>query len=327
VSFYIPTSLCRFVITREEEKEMYSKLLVPLDGSRLSEGILPYARTIAKTLNVPVELLQVIDPDVISALSDPPAGRYVGAVGADMKRNSEDYLKSVAGSFLDTETINYSAEIGNPAGVIADRAAAHSGTLIAMATHGRSGAQQWFLGSVANKVLHAATKPLLLVWATEKSETSKEAPLNTVLVPLDGSSLAEHVLPHVAAIARNMNLEVVLMRVYSVVTQSFMEEGFVRDIGQISDSMKQEAKKYLDEKVKQLRAEELNRVSCLVLEGDSSGEIIDLARRTPNNLVAMCTHGRSGIGRWALGSVTDRVVRHSGDPVLIIRAPAAGSQS
>ena len=54
--------------------------------------------------------------------------------------------------------------------------------------------------------------------------------------------------------------------------------------------------------------------------GYGAEEIITLARKTPDNFVAMCTHGRSGVKRWVLGSLTDRVVRHSGDPVLIIRA-------
>ncbi len=287
---------------------MYSKLLVTLDGSRIAEGILPYARSLAKTFNVPVELLQVTDPDVISALSDPPMGRYVDAAEADMKRTSRDYLKSVAGSFLDSGTTNCSAEIGNPAEVIADRAAAHSGTLIAMATHGRSGAQRWFLGSVANKVLHAATNPLLLVRATDKSETSTEAPLKTVLVPLDGSPLAELVLPHIAAVTKSMKLEVVLLRVSVPVYPQLMK------------SIRQETKSYLEGKVQQLEAEGLDKISYVMLEGDAASEIIDMAQKTPDNLVAMCTHGRSGVGRWVLGSVTDRVVRYSSDPVLVIRS-------
>jgi len=62
----------------------------------------------------------------------------------------------------------------------------------------------------------------------------------------------------------------------------------------------------------------------LLLQGSSAGEIVDIARATLDNLVTMCTHGRSGIGRWVLGCVTDRVVRHSGDPVLVIRALAEG---
>ena len=82
-----------------------------------------------------------------------------------------------------------------------------------------------------------------------------------------------------------------------------------------------ECKKYLEEKVEQLQAAGISRVSYVLLNGDAATEIIDMARTTPANLVAMSTHGSSGIGRWLLGSVTDRVVRYSGDPVLVIRAP------
>ena len=299
---------------------IYSKLLVTLDGSQLAEGILPYARSLAKALHVPVELLQVTDPDVISSLSDPSVGQYHDTVEARMKRASRDYLESVAGSFRDSGTVKCAAEIGNPAEVIADRAAAHSGTLIAMATHGRSGVQRWLLGSVATKVLHAATNPLLLVRATKKSETGKESPLKTVLVPLDGSILAELVLPYVVALAKEMDLEVVLLRAYSVPAQWYMAEGFVPEFGSLTENIRQDARNYLEGKVLRLQGEGLTKVSCVLLESDAASEIIDMAQTTPDNLVAMCTHGRSGVGRWVLGSVTDRVVRHSGDPVLVIRS-------
>ncbi len=299
---------------------IYSKLLVTVDGSRLSEGILPYARSLAKALHIPVELLQVTDPDVISSLSDPSVGQYLDTVEADTKRASRDYLESVAGSFRDSGTVKCAAKIGNPAEVIADRAAAHSGTLIAMATHGRSGVQRWLLGSVATKVLHAATNPLLLVRATENSETGKESPLKTVLVPLDGSTLAELVLPYVVALAKETDLEVVLLRVYSVPTQVYMAEGFVHEFDSVTENIRQDARNYLEGKVLRLQGEGLTKVSYVLLEGDAASEIIDMAQKTPDNLVAMCTHGRSGVGRWIIGSVTDRVVRHSGEPVLVIRS-------
>jgi nucleotide-binding universal stress UspA family protein len=81
-----------------------------------------------------------------------------------------------------------------------------------------------------------------------------------------------------------------------------------------------DAREYLAEKVEDLRRKGIKNVSSVVGLGYGAGEIIKLARETPDNFVAMCTHGRSGIRRWVLGSVTERVVRHSGDPVLIIRA-------
>jgi nucleotide-binding universal stress UspA family protein len=299
---------------------MYTKILVPLDGSQLSEGILPYARSFAKSLKVPVELMQVIDPQTVPAISDPQVGRYVDAVEADMKRNIINYLKSIAGSFQHPSTVNRSVEIGNPAEIIVDKAAAHSGTLIAMATHGRSGIQRWLLGSVAYKVLHAATNPLLLMRATEKSETSNEAPLKKILVPLDGSSLAELVLPHVVALAKELNLEVVLLQAYSV--PAHMGVGFSPELDPARENVRQDARNYLEGKVWRLQGEGLSKVPYMLVEGDAATQIIDIARETPDNMLAMCTHGKSGIGRWVLGGVTDRVVCHSGDPVLVIRSSA-----
>jgi nucleotide-binding universal stress UspA family protein len=82
-----------------------------------------------------------------------------------------------------------------------------------------------------------------------------------------------------------------------------------------------ECKKYLEKKAEQLQAAGVEKVSYVPLNGDAAAEIIDMARTTPDTLVAMSTHGNSGVGRWLLGSVTDRVVRYSGDPVLVIRAP------
>ena len=72
-----------------------------------------------------------------------------------------------------------------------------------------------------------------------------------------------------------------------------------------------------------LLAQGIEKVSFTAVEGREPEEIIDLARRTTDNIVAMSTHGRSGIGRWVMGSVTDRVVCYCGDPVLVIRSASS----
>jgi nucleotide-binding universal stress UspA family protein len=90
-------------------------------------------------------------------------------------------------------------------------------------------------------------------------------------------------------------------------------------IGELGAKIKQEITDYLQGRVEELQAEGMEKVSFMAVEGRGPEEIIDVARRTPDNLVAMSTHGRSGIGRWVLGSVTDRVVSYGGDPVLVIR--------
>jgi nucleotide-binding universal stress UspA family protein len=299
---------------------MYRKILVPLDGSPVAEQVLPYARSLAKALALPVELLHAVEPETVALYSDPKHGRYVDVVEADLKQKGLQYLRNLEGSFPKTSKITCAAEIGKPADVIVARATAQPGTLIAMATHGRSGVQRWLLGSVAEKVLHMATNHLLLVRAANETKTD-EASLKTVVVPLDGSPVAEQVLHYVCDIAKKMDLEVLLLRVYAIPIMAYStEDYYTPNLDELLGEAKDEARRYLEQKVAELKGEGLRRVSSIFLEGESAQQIIDFARKTPDNFVAMCTHGRSGIGRLVLGSVTNRVVRHSGDPVLVVRA-------
>lgn len=292
---------------------MYSKILVPLDGSTLSEGILPYVHSLARVIRAPVELLRINDPA--------QARTHVPTVQVG------EYLEKIAASFAGITDVKLTVELGKPADMIVDRAAAQPDTLIAMATHGYSGAQRWLLGSVAEKVLHATTNHLLLV-RPAVGDTSGEARLKTVLVPLDGSELAEKVLPTVTNLAACLKLETVLVHVlirFYFGSPDALLPMFGANIPNQQELWTQasaEAKQYLSKKVEQLRVAGLPHVSSVLIEGSAEGAaagIIDLARKTSENLVALSTHGRSGIGRWMLGSVTERVVRHSTDPVLVIR--------
>ena len=298
---------------------MYEKLLVPLDGSKVAEQILPYARLLAGKLAVPVELVGVIDVAALAAHVSAGKTRYLDTLVAEEVRSSGEYLKGVAGSFS-AVSIKYTIERGKPEEVIIGKAAADKGTLIAMATHGRSGINRWLLGSVAEKVLRGATNPLLLVRAPEGAKTEGEGTLKSIIVPLDGSELAERVLPHVTALAKKMALKIVVVRAYRLrqIISSYYD--YIPDWEALEAESKGVAISYLDSKVRQLKSEGLVEMCPIVSEGEAAENIIDLAKEIANSLVAMCTHGRSGVQRWVLGSVTEKVARHSGGPILIIRA-------
>ena len=300
---------------------MYTKIVVALDGSELSEGILPYARSFAKTLEIPVELLHVVDPDHFLYSVFAHQGRYYDIMTAEKKR-SIDYLSKIATSFSDSTSVDCSVETGNPAEVIVDRAASHAGILIAMTTHGRSGIKRWLLGSVAQKVLHAAVSPLFLVRPTEATATRDTVAPKTLLVPLDGSSLAEKVFPYVVALAKKLSLEVLLFHVYHIPygVYSGGDGLYGIDFEELTASVRDEANDYLDKKITEMKKLGVEKISYTTKEGLGADEIISLGRKTPDNLIAMCSHGRSGVKRWVLGSVTETVVRHSGEPVLVIRA-------
>jgi nucleotide-binding universal stress UspA family protein len=269
--------------------------------------ILPYARFFADAYGIPVELLRIADPD-----ARPPFWP---------SETSGQYLKKIADqNFSGSATT--SAEVGAPATVIVDCAKGDPSCLIAMATHGISGARRWLLGSVTSKVVQTATNPLLLIRPTHTPDALRPVNMDQIFVPLDGSGLAEKTLPHACALTKRLNLEIQLLRVYSLPMNAYVVADGVIAQGpaQYREELAKQAQDYLDGKLAGLRAEGFERVVGIALEGDAATEIIDLASKAPNSLIAMSTHGRSGIGRWALGSVAEKIIQHAHNPVLLIRA-------
>jgi nucleotide-binding universal stress UspA family protein len=301
---------------------MYTRMLIPLDGSKTAENVLPYGRILARTFQIPVELMEVLDiAGMASHVAAEKAGR-LNTVVTEGERSSEQYLKKIASSFSGVN-VSCTVERGRPEDVIVEKAAADKTTLIAMATHGRSGMSRWLLGSITEKVLRAATNPLLLVRANEEALTEGEAVLRSIIVPLDGSELAESILPTAVKFARLLNVGMVLFRTYELPASAYYgRENYLPNYEELKNRVKEQAQDYLDKRIEAIQAEGVQRVSSVLIEGSGPNEIIDYARKTPNALITMCTHGRSGVKRWVLGSVTEKVVRHSGDPVLVMRGGA-----
>jgi nucleotide-binding universal stress UspA family protein len=202
-------------------------------------------------------------------------------------------------------------------------AAAEKDTLIMMATHGRSGLNRFFLGSATEKVLRATSSPLLVVRAKDGAVAGDEAIFKSLVVPLDGSELAESVMPSVVELAKQLDLEVILLRAYAVPYGAYTAgEGFYdpMNLEGFLARLREETIDYLKNKTAELKRRGIDRVSYVAKEGLSADEIISFGRESPDRLIAMCTHGYSGVKRWVLGSVTESVVRHSHDPVLVLRA-------
>jgi len=289
---------------------MYSKILIPLDGSKFAEAVLPYARLLARELEIPVDLLCVNDPAETTA----PAPYMMN-----------EYLAKIGESFSGTAGVN--VENGPTTRTIVEFAAAQPETLIAMATHGYTGTKRWLLGSVAEKVLRTAVNHVLLVHPAN-GEPRAPAKLTAIVVPLDGSKVAETVLPRVSELALQLKLRVELVRVtrriYSAPPEAFLPVfgANAPNLQKLWEEARDEANQYLIDTADQLRRQGLSQVDSLVLEGGADGAaavIVDLVKKTPETLVAICTLGESGIGNWPVGSVTERVVHHTSGPVLVIR--------
>ena len=294
---------------------MYRQILVPLDGSKIAENVLPYARFLTAKLNIPAQLISVVEmPVSVNA----EKALYLDSLIERGVVTSQEYLSRVAKTFVGVN-VTITVEKGNPEEIILASAEADEKILIAMATHGRSGIARWLLGSVAEKIVHEAKNPVFLVRAKDDANTRAQATLNSIIVPLDGSKLAESVLPTVIELATAMKLKVVLLQTFSLKQIIYSYEDYLLDSAELQRVSKSGATRYLESKEQQLKNAGIEVLS-VVSEGEAAETIIELARGSPDSLIAMCTHGRSGVRRWILGSITEKVIRHAEDPVLAIRA-------
>lgn len=290
---------------------MYTRILVPLDGSETAEKVLPYARALTRSLNITVALLKVID-------TFGERSRYLDEFMDTAIRRGKEYLQGVAKTFPHA-SVGWTVEEGRPAEIIITKGAENEGALITMATHGRSGLQRWLLGSVAEKVLRGTGNPVLLVRANEEAKTEGEVTPSRIIVPLDGAELAEGVLPTVVELAKALKLTVVLLQSYRVNAIMYGYENALPDLNEFNEELKKEATAYLDSWVEQLNRGGLADVVPIVSEEEAAEAIIKLANGAPNSLIAMCSHGRSGVRRWVFGSVAEKVIRHASSPVLVMR--------
>lgn len=298
---------------------MYSKILVPLDGSKTAEQALSLVRSLSVVPNLSLVLLGVVDVSPMTARIASLKARYLDRLIAAERQSFGEYLAKIA-TGLPNLKVDCVVEHGKVADVIVARAAADKDTLIAMATHGWSGLNRWLLGSVAEKVLRATSNPVLLVRAAESASAGRVPQLKSILVPLDGSALAETALPAAVTFAKVLDLEVVLFRVYDLPASAYYgREDYLPDYDSLKKDVQDEARKYLDAQVGALKAQGLTRVRALCAEGQAAEEILHCAGAQTDSLVAMCTHGRSGMKRWMLGSVTEKVIRHSKTPMLVVR--------
>ena len=299
---------------------MYSKLLIPLDGSRTAEKVLPFARILTATLKLPIELLEVVDIAAATAHIAADKARYLDKIITEGENASREHLAEVARTF---SGLHVTCQVirGRPADLIIERAEADNGTLIAMATHGRSGINRWMMGSVAEKVLRGTKTPLFLVRVADEATAGRPAAIKSILVPLDGSELAESALSAVSELAKKLDVQIVLCRAYELAATAYYgSEDYLPKYDEMLRELKEEVEGYLTKKAEELKAGGLSKVSWVALEGSGADEIVRYANAQADILVGMCTHGRSGVSRWTLGSVTEKVVRHSDGPVLVLHA-------
>ena len=300
-----------------------SKALVPLDGSEVTELILPYVSQLASGLHIPVVVLSVI------ARGETPHAAFPPGLLRKVEAEAGKRLKAITDQLGD-DGVRAEAVItsGTPAEEIVGVAKSQGCDLIAMTTHGRAPVARGVLGSVTDKVIHSSHLPVLTITPERAATYGSRDPwmrvftrltqpiMTKIMVPLDGSRLAETVLPHVMELARRLSLRVLLVRV----VRGFNIQWLDREPGAYSfaqgeeDAMEAEATRSVEATAEKLGQAGLD-VRWQVPAGHPATVIAELAEQEPHDIIAIATHRRK---RWALGSVAEALVRGTGDPVLVV---------
>ena len=299
------------------------RILVGLDGSPLAETILDPVRALARHLGAEIVLLHVTHvPEMIRTAQSGPT---LDEIVVQERERAQAYLEGVARRLRESGvSVRTAVSAGEAAVVIVRYADRERMDLIALATHGRSGLQRWLYGSVADAVLHTTKTPLLLLRPAAGGAAASPAPRRLV-VPLDGSALAEAALPMAEELARSLGAPILLLRAVEVTDFAFGAEPFGSpyvNYQRIFDILRDEGKEYLHRLAVSLREKGLTveTRACIGMPVDT---IIARAGEQPGSVVVMSTHGRSGWRAAVLGSVARRVVLLANAPVLVVRPAEA----
>lgn len=288
---------------------MLKKILIPLDGSELGELALVYAKELAGAINLEVQMACATERQ--DEATHRMCGLYLDKVA---ERLQTQVKRANPKSNVKTVIVD-----GDPATALVEYTEKEGIDLLIMMSHGRSGIMPWAMGSTANKVIQRSQTPVLLVRASAQS--SKRRPVQVfkkILLPLDGSPMGEAALPYVKAIMQALDCEVILLDVVEVVQHIHTIGGpdhFTYSEQQI-EQMKTETTKYL-EKVREQFVKGKTRI--ILRTGDPAQEIIKLSTEENVNMVAMSSHGKSGITAWVMGSVSNKVLQAGKTPLLLVR--------
>jgi nucleotide-binding universal stress UspA family protein len=327
---------------------VFTRILVPFDGSKRAEAVLPYVRRLASTYESNVSLLQAVEFDE-STLPVEYVGPMVEVIANEARQKLRDraqgYLSGIEESFDGVE-VDQVVSLDDPvAAITSESSKDFLKTLVAMSTHGRTGIGRLIVGSVTDKVLHGSSNPMLIVRPeVDEDQLEREswrkgeafsihierpdipaqdfegaADIQTLVVPLDDSETSEKSLDTAIDLADRLEAKLLLIRVASSTMQMSMASEWPAGYPDILTAVEDASKGYLLLKIEELKQQGVEKVEYMVLVGDAAANIVETAEQNPNSMIIMTSKGRAGLGRAILGSVADRVVATSTAPVLLVR--------
>lgn len=299
---------------------MFKKIIVPLDGSKTAEKALTVAKDFALAYQAEIMLLRVSDFPIGSVEY---GGLAYYNMQADCEKIAKQYLQKVKDSIGTEFKVQTKLVSGHPVEALLVATKAAEPDLVVMTSHGKSNLERWVMGATVENFARRCPCPVLVTRTGKKLDM----PLGKkVMVALDGSKLAEKVLPLAAAIAGRAKGELVLFRSHSHhLSPSYEYAGHdvhpnPKDV-ELRRQAPKMAQEYLDTMASNLRTEHPDiQVTTAFSELPAADAILKEADEQGIDLLAMTSHGSTGPGKWFFGSDAERVLRHAAHPVLVYRS-------
>lgn len=296
---------------------MFSNIMVPIDGSPFSREAVIQGLRIASQSGAALRLVRV---GQTTPLHTELVSRQTARKSREQSAELAD-LYMIAAECRANSTVNVSAAYlqGPVVDSLMGYAARHMVDLIVMRSHGRSGlARAWF-GSVADDLIRDSSCPVLVVGMPSVATAIENGlKFSRILIPLDGSALAEQMLNATVAVARLERADITLLRVVKPNTRVVPGEPQAT-IGPAPARDVAEAEAYLDSLLPEASDRALHVSRRVVISDDIAGSILSEAAISECDLIAIATRGRGGLARSTAGSVADHVLRHSPVCTMVLR--------
>lgn len=302
---------------------MFDNILVPLDGSQLAEGVLLHAVAIARSFDSKIALLRILEKNqtgVSAQLFDLLNWQI-------QKTKATIYLDEIKSRFKDLDIqVQITVLEGLVTEAISEYAQNEGVKLIILSSHGRHGLTQWGISSTTQKIILSASTSVFIVRAHQQQiptgNLSTSLRYQHVLVPLDGSQRAEHVLPIVTQLAQIHKPKLHLVHVVQTPEMARQMPPASEDIdlvNQIVARNREEAVGYLDRVKSRLVLQDISVQTHLITSDHTAEALHQIVEQEQIDLVTFSAHGYSGKHQWPYGSVVNNFIMYGKCSLLIIQ--------
>ena len=301
---------------------MYKTIMVPTDGSGFDREAIRVALRIGERTDAKVRLVRVLGTGSFFGAAAAAEGTAVAAEIVRSERDralSELYSLAAECRAISKADITVDLHGGPVADVLQGYARRNEVDLIVISTHGRNGLARLSLGSVTDSLIRHTTIPVLVVKPPASYLNPQvSGPFRRIVVPLDGSTLAEQILPRVLELATLEEAEVTLLNV--LIPQSYSQKEIIDPTLPWWEKDISLAQVYLSYVATRLRHRGVTVTTDIIISENVSSAIGDFASREKADLIAIATHGRGGLTRMIRGSVADAIM-HSGRMSMLVFKP------